>query len=406
MRVNVKWMLLAASLLLSVGVTAAKIETINVGRVAVNDQSLATQTTAGRAALRQVFIKMSGSIESVEHPTIRRAISNYEQYLVSSAYLMLDGQLWLEARFNQERVVNLLQATNLPVWANLRPSASIWLAKETPDNEINWIHQNNADDFSQLLTQAAFERGVSVILPLGDLEDTKSVSAFDVWTQNLNKLSEQSLRYNTDFVISASLKPITDEARETYLQKRTFKEQQSALDKVLNTTGMSNKNANASNVQELGMQSERILVPKETDQVQLDWIISNGRNIQVGKVFLEDQSKVATTLIDLYANQLSAQYAVGGADSEQRVQTSKLLILHNLNSLSDFHNAQRLISAIPQVSAFNLQRIDGSKAVFSLSLSGQSNEFISLLSLDPRISASYDAKDTAQENTIQLMWER
>jgi hypothetical protein len=399
-------MLLAATLLLSAGVTAAKIDTINVGRVAVNDQSLAAQTTAGRAALRQVFIKMSGHAESVEHPTLRRAISNYEQYLISSAYVQLDNQLWLEARFNQERIVNLLKATDQPVWANLRPSASMWLAIETPSNEVEWIHQNNAEGFSQTLAQAAFERGVSIILPLGDLDDAKAVSAFDVWTQNLNKLSAQALRYNTDFVISASLKPITDEARERYLQKRSFTEQQSALEQLLNTLEPSNINVNEPNMQERGAQNESMLGPKETDQVQLDWIISNGKNIQIGKVFLADKSYVAKTLVDLYANLLAAQYAVGGADGGQRVNADKRLILHNVNSLSDYHNAQTLISAIPQVSGLSLDKIEGSKAVFSLRLSGQSDEFISLLSLDPRISAFYDAIDGVQANTIQLMWER
>jgi hypothetical protein len=257
-----------------------------------------------------------------------------------------------------------------------------------------------------LLTQAAFERGVSVILPLGDLDDTKAVSAFDVWTQNLNKLSAQSLRYNTDFVISASLKPITDKAREIYLQKRAFIEQQSALNKLLNTLEPSDNNANELDTQERGSQNESHLIPKETDKVQLDWIISNGRNIKIGKVFLADQSSMAKTLIDLYANQLSAQYAVGGANSGQGVNTDKILILHNVNSFSDYHNAQSLISAIPQVRALTLDRIDGSKAVFSLNLSGQSDELISLLSLDPRISTLFDAPDGAQANTIQLIWER
>jgi hypothetical protein len=149
-----------------------------------------------------------------------------------------------------------------------------------------------------------------------------------------------------------------------------------------------------------------MLVPKETDQVQLDWIISNGKNIQIGKVFLADKSYVAKTLVDLYANLLAAQYAVGGADGGQRVNADKRLILHNVNSLSDYHNAQTLISAIPQVSGLSLDKIEGSKAVFSLRLSGQSDEFISLLSLDPRISAFYDAIDGVQANTIQLMWER
>lgn len=402
---NLKWGWLVVVLLFSTALSAAKMDSINVGRVAVADQSLATQTTAGRAALRQVFIKMSGATDSVKHPSIRRAITNYEQYMISSTFVQREQQLWIEARFNQERIRDLLKSTGQPVWSNLRPTASMWIAVKDSENDIKWIHQNNAENFGNALSDAAFERGVSVILPLGDLNDAKAVSSFDVWSQNLNKISAQSVRYNTDFVISATLKPITDDGRLIYLQNAAFSEQQKALESLLNAERQANRNQEDMKLEPQIKNVRAVVVPKETDQYQVDWIISNGRSIKIGKVFLEQQSLVAKTLIDIYANQLSAQYAVGGAGTDENVSAKSILILHNLKNLSDHHNAQSLIDAIPQVSGLSLELIEGNKATFSLSLTGQIDEFIALIVLDPRVSAFLDAPEAADANTIQLIWE-
>jgi hypothetical protein len=371
---------------------AATVADIAVGRVAITEQSLSTQKQAGRDALRQVFIKLSGFESSVQAPEIQRAINNYEQYLVASSYLQQRQQLVFEARFNQDKLISLLKSSGLPIWANLRPSATLWLARQTRAMDIQWLNQNTAGAFNQALQQAAFERGINIVLPLGDLTEAMLISNFDVWTQNSSKLISQSKRYDTPFTISATIKPITDSMRQQYIEEANFLSQQQELEQLFNRSS----NAPAS----VDKQSAMIL-PSDTDTYQLDWIVSSAQQIDIGKTFLQNEDQAMPALVNQYADMLAVKYALTGETSA--TSSTSHVVLQNVMSLSDYNDALTLFKGMPQISNISLEGVSGNRAKFLISLNGTAEEFVELVVLDKRVNRPLNLIESSD---VQLMWKR
>lgn len=375
---------------------AATLSDINVGRVPIDDQSSITQSKAGREALRQVFIKMSGHEQTVNEPEIRRAISNYEQYLIASSFVQQQAGLMFEARFNEDKLIALLKATGLPVWASLRPSATLWFAQLTSTGDIRWLTQNTAATFNQTLQQLAFERGVGIVLPMGDLNDAMAISAFDVWTQNTSKLIAQSTRYDTPATISATLRPITATMREQYLEEANFLSQQQALERLLN-------GAEGGQVADMNKGTQLATAPTEEDEFQLDWIISSGQPVIIGKQFLTSADQAPLILVNEYADSLAQRYAVTAAVSASEARNI-ILSMQNIHSLSDYNQVLALVNTMPQVNDVRLSTVRGATADFAISLNGNSEDFTSLLVLDKRVNMVFGTADT--EQNIQLIWQR
>ncbi|MFC4699303.1 DUF2066 domain-containing protein [Glaciecola siphonariae] len=399
-----KYLIVFLALVCCTTADASSVSDIAVGRVIIENQSSETQKRAGQAALRQVFVKLSGSEETLNNQIIRRALNNYEQYLIASSYIQRDEALLFEARFNQEKLTNLLKTSGLPVWANLRPSATLWLASQTPSRDLLWLNQNTAFAFNNNLQQQAFERGVNIVLPLGDLTDSMSVSAFDVWTQNTNKLKLQTTRYNTPFTISASLQPLSDAAREQYQEEAQFMAQQAALEALLNSpTELESESSSGSQVSNSGQNvNDAPVLPSPQDQYQLDWIISGPEQLHIGKTFLSDNNTVAQTLVRLYADLLASQYASDASMKGEKA--SGTLVMANILSLIDYNQALALINSMPQIDNVSLNSIEGNTASFSVSLLGSANDLVNLLTLDKRVKVNNQDISRANSEFISLTW--
>nr|WP_136252254.1 DUF2066 domain-containing protein [Ningiella ruwaisensis] len=369
---------------------AAEVSHVNVGRVVIEDQSVNAQQRAGREALAQVFVKLSGAESVLDDPIIKRAINNFEQYLISSSYLQINDKRYFEARFNQEQLVGLIRGSNLPIWPSIRPSASLWLAIQTPSKDIEWLNQNNATEFNQKLQQTAFESGVNVLLPLGDLNDAMAISDFDVFTQNSPKLLQQNSRYGTEFIISAAVKPISVNMREEYEQQAQFSEQQAQLNALLNQpNGLPSSNAQPSSDAAL----ERHF-PAPSDNFQMDLIFSNGTQIEIRKRFFENEDNIAETVIDEYVSWLVAQYAVD--TSSNASVASQLITINNVRSFVDASRALQALSNAPQVNSASIVGLNGSSVQVKVSLNGSVEGLLSVLKLDKRLSSPLDG--TMAEN--------
>ena len=386
---------------------AATVKDIAVGRVMIENQSQATQRQAGRAALEQVFVKLSGSVNVVNDPTIKRAIGNYEQYLVASSYLQRADTLMFEARFNQDKIVSLLKSTGMPIWANLRPNATLWFAKQSDDGDIIWFNQNASPEFNQRLQQLSFERGVNIVLPIGDLTDSMSISDFDVWTQNTTKLVAQTTRYNTAFTLSAAMKPITDRMRQQYQEEADFLNQQQELNRLFNTPdAVNNQSSN---------KSAAIQLPAESDFFQLDWIVSSEQELHIKKAFVASEEDAQALIVNQYADMLAAQYGTSG---ERAVSLNRSLVsVQNIKSLSDINALQSLLKEMPQVNEVELFGVSGNSANFYVVLNASMETLINLLTLDTRVSLpnntleQVSAPDTNESAIVEtpkatLVWKR
>lgn len=345
---------------------ADNIEHVNVGRVEVVDQSIASQQKAGKLALEQVFIKLSGNTDVAKESEIAKAVDNYEQFLIASSFIQQGQRLVFEASFNQDKIQSLLIASGRDVWTSLRPSAVLWLAFETNDKQQALLSQSAADvnlrsstdEKIQSVRLKSFARGVDIVIPLGDLDDSMNVSVYDVWNQFVSRLQDHSLRYNTDYLISATVQAFNDSNEQS--------------------------------------------PPGTTHKV--DYIIAHvdfrkSNKVNTGRIFGESENDVILKLVDEYANVLAQEFALN-SESQTLVQAVQATI-SGIESLQDYVQMMALINSVPSVEKVRLIKQRNDVASIEIVQKISITQLISILTLDRRISAKIQSSDDA----VSFRWQ-
>lgn len=425
----------------SISSIAANIDHVNVGRIAVEDQSLRSQQRAGKMALAQVFIKLSGNPSVIREPEISKAIDNYEQFLISSSFIQQQQTLVFEATFNQGKIESLLLASGLSVWASLRPSAVVWIALEDSAQQKRLLSQYGSNALSLKIGLKAFARGVEVISPLGDLQDAMNVSVYDVWNQFISKLQEQSMRYNADYLISATAQPYNAQdaavdrtANDAFFTQSTnvtgeLSSEQNEPDvshgmrseEGVNTLSSGHNSASlyetkepdevdltAVNVIGLGSVKPQLLlanipVPEGTTH-KLDYVITQvdatkSKKVETGRVFGTSEDDVVIKLIDVYANMLAKEFALS-SQSELNGQVITVSI-SGIDSLEDYVNMIALVRTIPSVTNVRLIKQVNDTALIDIEQRISVTQLKSILSLDNRLTSNANASDAS----ISFSWQ-
>ncbi|MDT0594304.1 DUF2066 domain-containing protein [Glaciecola petra] len=411
-------------------VLAADILHINIGRIVVDDQSIRSQQTAGKKALRQVFIKISGNENIDQTPEISRAINNYEQYLIASSFIQINTQLVFEANFSRNKVEQLLLASGQSVWTSLRPNGLLWLVNENDDDSKSMLTHVSASSLLPVVENAAFARGVDIILPLGDIQDTTEVSLYDLWNQYLSRIITQSQRYNPDFIISSTIQLYSlAEHEDRQALERAFKEKKAILEETEQTSDdettreinpiepedvLSLDDAHENAVVEYVPSILSAEVPADT-QFKLDYIITNEMDVKRGVIYAREREEAIVKLIDSYANILAQEFALGANFSKDKNTT--LLEVNNIASLVDYLSLIELLNSVPSVSAASLRRLAGDKALIDVEHAMTVQQLSAILALDPRTNVSESAEFEIQksnQNTqqsvlqpqLQLHWQK
>ncbi|MFT6267625.1 MAG: hypothetical protein ACJAVV_000423 [Alphaproteobacteria bacterium] len=400
---------------------ASNIDHVNIGRIAVDDQSVESQQKAGELALQQVFVKLSGNIEVIKEPEISRAIDNYEQFLTASSFIQQGQSLVFEATFNQAKVENLLLASGLSVWASLRPSAVVWLALENSNKQKVVFSQYSNSEVAQKVSLKAFARGVEVVTPLGDLQDTINVSVYDVWNQFISKLQDQSVRYNTDYLISATVQPYNQASAILYKNDSAqfFNTQtQSPLDDQTDSetdlSAIDDPQA-ATDVYVDENQQQRLNKPREQRLLanipipqgtthKLDYIITyvdftRSKKVETGRLFGESEYGVILALVDVYANMLAKEFALN-TQSQTPSQSIKATV-SGIDSLEDYVNMIALIKSIPSVENVRLIKQLNDVALIEVDQKISITQLKSILLLDNRLS--YDSR--SELAAVSFRWQ-
>ncbi|QFU74871.1 DUF2066 domain-containing protein [Halioglobus maricola] len=191
---------MAVGLLLAGTVSADVVQNLYSARVPVVDQSSQTIAAAASDALGQVVVKVSGSEEALEHPTVRKAMGNARSQV--QQYAFQDGDTGLVARFQFETsyVQRLVKQAGLPLWTANRPRVIAWLVTEQ-GGERQFVNMDTTPELARELMDEFDARGVPAQLPLYDLTDATAVSTDDVWALNGDALQAASQRYDVDDVL-------------------------------------------------------------------------------------------------------------------------------------------------------------------------------------------------------------
>ena len=213
--------------------------------VPVENKSNSNRRDAIREALTEIMIRISGQSTAASNSVIESSLRKSSAYIQRYLYREsdIDKKLMLDLFFDQLSLRNLLRDADLPLWGSNRPQVLIWIAIGDQQQRfllglddqamMKWIgmpeitNGQSADLISrqpaeltngqsadltsrqstvrEILNLQADKRGLPILLPLMDLEDSMSIGVADVWGRFVAPIRQASIRYNSDAILAAQV---------------------------------------------------------------------------------------------------------------------------------------------------------------------------------------------------------
>jgi uncharacterized protein len=200
---------------------AADSSSLVLASVPVPDRSEIARSNAVVQGLDMVLVRLTGMRNPVADAIRGRA----QRYLLQFSYAtreipteadrtVMRSQLFLDLRFDARVLSQDIVSNQLPIWGDERPETLLWLIVED-DLGGREIAVDGADSaLADALEVAASERGISILLPLFDIEDQSIVTASDLWAQFEQPVRDASFRYLPDVTLAARVARLGDERWE------------------------------------------------------------------------------------------------------------------------------------------------------------------------------------------------
>lgn len=201
---------LLISLLFCLNVQAVVVSDLYEVKLAVTDQSSTELERAASDGLQQVFIKVTGSTQTLDNELLQQASSQAMSFVKSYRYSHTDDQLIVRLQFAQNPVDTKLKQAELPIWGRSRPLLLIWQAAEI--NRQRQIINHEQPQLYQSIEQAMNQRGIPILWPSLDLEDQIALPNNHLWGLFRNHIEQASARYLTDAFMAGKLSQGVDGA--------------------------------------------------------------------------------------------------------------------------------------------------------------------------------------------------
>ena len=193
--------------------------------VAWSDQGEGDRARAFRRALHQVLVKVTGLRRFADAGRIESLVENaqglVQQYQLRTVEVRFgetavqEPRLW--ARFDEGAVERVVREAGLPVWNRPRPSVLAWVATER-DGTLLMVGSEGSERIAGILRRGAASRGVSLALPLLDLEDRVAAGPPESWTEAEERLRAASGRYQPGSILIGRVRHgVLSEARWSLL---------------------------------------------------------------------------------------------------------------------------------------------------------------------------------------------
>jgi len=187
--------------------------------VPVADQSNGSRKRGISTALRSVLVKLSGDRNVFGRNATDYVIEHAENYVQQYEYRTKNvdkdepqaskRQLFLWVNFNANVLDEVLRKNGIPVWGKERPTTLVWLTAQNFEYR-RLIGLEDETGYMKILDERASQRGIALIYPLLDLEDTSRLKASDIWGGFSGPIIDASERYNTDAILTGSIEPLLE----------------------------------------------------------------------------------------------------------------------------------------------------------------------------------------------------
>ena len=169
-------------------------------RIPVADRSESSLNTGAKLALERVLIRISGDDRIAENPNVAAAIVTARERIALYAYEQEEAQTVLRVSFDDVLIKGILRESDATFWATPRPPVLLWLVIDEPFSR-RFATVSQDEDLLQALSNAFADRGVTLRLPLLDLEDAAALTPEMVWQTVLGRIRSASERYATEHIL-------------------------------------------------------------------------------------------------------------------------------------------------------------------------------------------------------------
>ena len=178
----------------------------------VADQGEQTRRQAAQRSLLRVVSRVSGLVSVPRNGAITQALRNPERYYAKYVYFdptevgangrnRIDNAkesdatvLAVRFTFQPAMIKQLARSAKLPTWWSRRPLTLVWMVLDEPDGRS--VVDQGAVSIRSALDYAAHQRGLPVLLPAMDLDDSLLVSTGVVWGKFTDVLDQAADRYD------------------------------------------------------------------------------------------------------------------------------------------------------------------------------------------------------------------
>ena len=196
---------------ISLPVYAVRVPGLYEAEVPVPDQLADNRNQAEKMAMRTVLIKITGDRFAPERTSLQPVVDKAGDYIQQYRYIQgppdqtageppQQQSLQLHVRFDETTLNKTLRDLGIPVWGKERPSTLVWLAVQDQAGR-RLVGMEDKPDYIRALDARAALRGMVLIYPLLDLEDTNNLRVSDIWGGFNTPVLKASARYQADTIL-------------------------------------------------------------------------------------------------------------------------------------------------------------------------------------------------------------
>lgn len=188
--------------LLPAGVIGVTVSDLYEVEVPIKDVLPESRRPAIRTALGMVLIKLTGDRSAPGNPALLPLLQRAENYRQEFKLNVEELLLWV--RFDEEKLDNDIRNLGIPVWGKERPLTLIWLVVNAETGR-QILGMDGQPEYIAIIDKRARHRGIDIIYPLLDLEDSAKLRPSDIWGGFRQPVLEASNRYPIDAILTGSI---------------------------------------------------------------------------------------------------------------------------------------------------------------------------------------------------------
>jgi len=327
-----RYWIVFAVLLSSLSTFASEVSDLYRAKAILVSQTEVDKNTAIRTAMEKVLNKVAGNREFLLNPDIQKELKRHSRYMTQFSFVREGDVNKVVAVFDENKIKQLLNGHNIPIWGSLRPLVLLWVVND--DGTVRTIVSESDDsELLHTLNDKADEHGLPIVLPLMDLTDSQNVLTSDLWGRFIDPVMKGSERYAPESIAIIRISPY------------------------------------------VGMDT---LASKS-----IDWYMFNSKTYQVeaGQEFQgESETVLLGKVITDITETMAAKYALASTFNNQLK-----IDVTGIDSLTEYVELTLFLDKLSAITEYKLIKVDSSTRRFELSYMGTQDALFTTLGLNNKL---------------------